>query len=111
MEEKQKTWFVCTPEYWTSPQIMHGDPDPGERGCDIVEVEAQTKRQAKVLAVRAFRKAGCKYLDDWGNPFTGVTAETFPDYPGEGTSPHNHEELLVMRGDRYLKYDCPRCDP
>lgn len=80
-----KTWFVCTPEYWTSPQIMYGDPDPGEHGCDIVEVQARTKRDAKIIAVRAFRKADCKYLQDAGNPFTGITAETFDDYPNGDT--------------------------
>ena len=106
-----KTWFVCTPEYWTSPQIMYGNPDPGERGCDIVEVQARTKRDAKIIAVRAFRKADCKYLQDNGNPFTGITAETFDDYPSEETPSHNHAEPLVMRGDRYEKYNCPRCGP
>lgn len=106
-----KTWFVCTPEYWTSSPIMHGNPDPGERGCDTVEVQARTKRDAKIIAVRAFRKDDCKYLQDNGNPFTGITAETFDDYPNEDTPPHNHDDPLVMRGDRSQKYNCPRCDP
>jgi hypothetical protein len=66
-------WLVIGPEYGTTINIGLDDgTGPMEYGCDVVEVEADTKCDAKVLGVALLRRQ--PYLQRYAeeNPFTGV---------------------------------------
>jgi len=74
-------WFeVTSPEYMTHP----GDPcmngDPPEYGRDWLPVFTTSKRRAKALAVRAWRRKGDTYVsaDPWSNPFAGLDVRVSP---------------------------------
>jgi len=76
-------WHVVSPEYGTKMPILDDGSGPIEHGCDVVEVEADTKRAAIVAGVRVMRADTrfCHYHSDHcdGNPFTGMKA--YPVYP------------------------------
>lgn len=69
------TWFIVTPRY-----MLYGPThlDPPEYGSDVVEVSADTKRQALVKGVRELRRIGSHWLQDMTSdgrsPFTGLQA-------------------------------------
>lgn len=80
---KLKHWYVITPEYEVYPQSMY---EPAEWGCDVIEIEAATRRDAISLGVVVMLRGGkrdeftrYKYCydsrSDGCNPFTGVRAE------------------------------------
>jgi len=67
-------WYeVMSPEYITGGWA--GGLEPPEYGRDWLPVQATSKRRAKVLAVRAWRRRGHGYVtDDCGvNPFADLT--------------------------------------
>jgi len=70
-----KKYYVITPQYTS----MSYGYEPPETGCDVVEVEANTKREAKVKGLRELRKLHYGwinwYRDTDSNPFTGLRAE------------------------------------
>lgn len=47
--------MVYSPDYQTSP-MSYDPPDPGEYGADVIEVEAESKRDAIILGVAALMK-------------------------------------------------------
>ena len=71
-----RPYYVVSPEY-----EMYSDQDePPEWGCDVVEVEAGTKREAVVIGVR--RLLGSRHQTwpklnrmDERSPFAGMRAE------------------------------------
>ena len=75
-------YTVCTPQYTS----YYGDMEPPEVGADCVTVIADTKRKAKVLAVKELRKKGSEWMQDQASdrasPFTGL--EVFDEL-----CPHN----------------------
>ena len=74
-------YLIVTPEYET----YYGDYEPPEYGCDVVEVEASTKREAKVLGLRELRRTGSKWIldgaSDEHNPFTGLKVYNAEEEP------------------------------
>jgi hypothetical protein len=66
-----KTWLVVTPEYGEVIPIVDGQ-GPMEYGADVIFVEAESKRDALRLGVKAMKKRGDHYFDDCDNPFNGV---------------------------------------
>lgn len=71
-------YYVTTPLRWVVAPRPYGDsPDPGEEGCDYVEVVARNRQDARVVACRT------KDFSDWVNeargdnkpPFAGLTVE------------------------------------
>lgn len=61
-----KRYAVITPEFETHPS---DDINPPEYGCDYIEVEAENKRDARLLAVKLWRQQGgyrlyVNYYDD-----------------------------------------------
>jgi len=77
MATTEPRWFeVTSPEYMTfaGDPLMNGDPP--EYGRDWLPVFTTSKRRAKVLAVRAWRRKGDTYVsaDPWANPFTNLEA-------------------------------------
>lgn len=72
-----KRYVVIGPEYGTVEPILDDGTGPMEYGCDVVEVEAETRRAALVLGVRLLRRLPRGYLDRFPdeNPFTGVRVE------------------------------------
>ena len=72
-------WWVITPEYGTVVPVLDDGTGPEEFGCDVVEVEAPTRREALVLGLRELKKVTKGwinwYRDDTSNPFTGLRAE------------------------------------
>lgn len=73
-------WFVITPEYERYPGSYYSfEPEPPEYGCDVVEVEAETKRKALVEGVRELRRSRSDWLRDQvgdnKSPFTGLKVE------------------------------------
>lgn len=77
-------YAVSTPQYESVEPILDDGTGPIEVGCDIVCVEANTKREAIIKGVKIMRSKeympGWKTYYDWywdesTNPFTGVKAE------------------------------------
>ena len=69
-------YLVVTPEYETVISILPDGTGPSEWGSDTLEIEAPTARQAKVEAVRQWRKDYRSYVHDQlannCSPFTGL---------------------------------------
>lgn len=81
-------WYVITPEYAVTVPVTDEGDGPKEYGCDVIEIEAETRRDAIALGVREMLKGrvgGMRYqwcLDQRGDglsPYHGVTAEPVPD--------------------------------
>ena len=47
-----RRWYVVTPEYETKVPILDDGSGPVEYGCDVVEVEAETRRDAITFGVK-----------------------------------------------------------
>jgi hypothetical protein len=96
-------WFVITPSYTT--YYNSWSLDPPEYGCDVVSVDAPTKRQAKVEGVRKLRAIKSEWIQDAASdgvsPFTGLKVETT-------FCPHNvacHCDLKEC-----TQKECAQCD-
>lgn len=77
-----KRWLVITPEYGEVVPILDYGQGPLEYHSDVIEIEAETRRDALVLGVNLMRRNSCEY--HWfrhcdGNPFVGVKAEVVPE--------------------------------
>lgn len=77
-----KRWLVVTPEYGEVVPILDYGEGPLEYQADMIEVDAETRRDAIVLGVKLMRANSRKY--HWfchvdGNPFVGVKAEPVPE--------------------------------
>ena len=78
-------YAVCSPFYSATMPILEDGSGPLEETCDYIEVEAETPRQAKVFAVRAWRALNTKnrHEAEWianqrsngASPFTGLKVE------------------------------------
>lgn len=68
-------WMVCSPEYGTVIPVTDEGQGPTEYGCDVVFVEAETRRDALLFGVALLKQQGARYLDDAENPYAGVTVE------------------------------------
>lgn len=88
-----KRWCVITPEH----QTYDGGFEPPEYGCDVIEIEAETKRDAIRLGVVEMLKGSrCGYRrwyrycidqrSDNASPYTGVWAEEIPEGSDEEPS-------------------------
>lgn len=78
---QMKRWLVLTPEYGEVIPITDDGQGPTEYQRDVVEVEAETKRDAMLMGVRLMRQNPRDYhyfRHADGNPFVGVTAEEIP---------------------------------
>jgi hypothetical protein len=82
-----RRWLVLTPEYGVLIPVTDEGQGPIEYGCDGIEIEAETKRDAIVLGVKEMLKGGrgghgrgeryewCRdQRDDNRSPYTGVYA-------------------------------------
>jgi hypothetical protein len=74
-------YWVITPEYGEVVSVTDEGQGPLEYGCDVIEIEADNKRDAIVLGVKAMRANSATYhyyreCDD--SPFAGVRAELVP---------------------------------
>ncbi len=69
-------WSVTTPMYNTYGSPWGDPPEPPEYDCDWVCVEANTKREAAVKAVKKFREMNTEWMQDCrsdnASPFTGL---------------------------------------
>ncbi len=76
-------WEVWTPQYMT--YVGSWSLGPPEYGCDWVVVEAETKREAMVKAVRIWRAERTDWMldcaSDQASPFTGLHAEVIFEGP------------------------------
>lgn len=83
-----KRWYVVTPEYGVVIQVTDEGQGPTEWGCDVIEVEADTRRDAIALGVkemlrgrvgghgRWMRYQWCiDQRSDGASPYAGVKAE------------------------------------
>lgn len=91
-------WLVCSPEYGEVVPILDDGTGPTEYGCDVVFVEAETRRDALLLGVALFRQQGAKYLADAESPYAGVKVES-QVCPKHG--------MAEWRDDHY---ECPQCE-
>ena len=70
-------WSITTPMYTTYGNIL--DLEPPDYGCDWICVEADTKREAAVKAVKKFREMNTEWMQDCrsdnASPFTGLKIE------------------------------------
>jgi len=74
-------WIIVGPEYGTVVPVTDEGQGPMEYGCDVVEIEAETRRDALVLGVRLLRSQ--PYLQNYPdeNPFTDVKVERVLECP------------------------------
>ena len=74
-----KRWLVVTPEYGEVIPITDEGQGPTEYQSDVIEVEAETRRDAILIGVQLMRASPSDYHwfrdNCYGNPFVGVTAE------------------------------------
>lgn len=73
-----RRWLVITPEYGEVVPVTDEGQGPMEYGCDAIQVDAETRRDAIVLGVALMRQREREYhyfrhCD--GNPYVGVHAE------------------------------------
>ena len=71
---KWTKWMIVGPEYGVVEPILDDGTGPMEYGCDVVEVEANSKADARILGVRLLRQLRRGYLDRYKdeNPFAGL---------------------------------------
>lgn len=73
-----KRWLVYTPEYWRSSENWW---EPPECGPDVIEIEAETERDALALGVKAMLAdhshfGWCRNQRyDYASPYARVKAE------------------------------------
>ncbi len=83
-------WLVFTPQYRHSSEDGY---EPPEYGADVIEIEAETKRDALALGVKAMLAdhrhfAWCRnQRDDHASPYAGVTVEAADDFLDEIDNP------------------------
>ena len=67
-------YLVASREYETINPVLEDGSGPSEWGRDELYVDARTKREAKVLALREFRKQHVRFLHYYSDesPFTGM---------------------------------------
>ena len=69
-------YLVIIPAYETVIPILDDGTGPSEWGSDVLEVEALNASQAKVLAVREWRRQRTRWVSDQDTdcrcPFTGL---------------------------------------
>ena len=71
-----KRWYVITPEYGTVVPVLDWGQGPIEYNCDVIEIQARTKRDALLLGVKEMRRLQYEWFDDPSeNPYTGVRVE------------------------------------
>jgi hypothetical protein len=81
-----RRWLVFTPEYSEVIAILDDGSGPIEYGCDVIEVEAETRRDAIAFGVKlmlAATHSKYPYVHDARSdkvcPYTGVRAELVED--------------------------------
>jgi len=72
----QKKFAVVSPEYGEVVPVLDYGEGPVEYGCDYIEIETNSRRDALVLGIKAMRKDLRQYrylatLMDDECPFTG----------------------------------------
>lgn len=89
-----KRWYVVTPEYGTKINIGLDDgTGPMEYSADVIEIEAETRRDAVTLGVKEMLRVGRRgdfkwCLDarrDGVSPYAGVKAYPVEDEVGADT--------------------------
>lgn len=72
-----RRWLVIGPEYGVIDRILDDGTGPLEYSCDVVEVEAGSKRDARRIGVQLLRQIHRGYLQRYPdeNPFAGVKVE------------------------------------
>lgn len=65
LSRKLRTFIASSPNYEVYKGCYYGDnPEPPEYGCDVCLVEAYTKREAKIIALKHFLKQTNNYYID-----------------------------------------------
>lgn len=71
-------WWVYTPPH---NHYSSGYYDPAEYGSDVVQVEAESRKEALVLGLRELRRTHSDWVrdmeSDLRNPFNGLKAERY----------------------------------
>lgn len=97
-----RPYYAVTLPYQCYPDSDYG---AGEEGCDVVAVMGRTKHEAKVAAVRAFRKMGARGIEWSENPFGQFTLEAADCEHGLAIVEPEEDasDFRIIRG-------CPICD-
>ena len=84
-------YYVFTPEY-TTYKIMTA-LDPPECGCDVVDVEATTKRKALILGLKALEQIRSEWIrderGDGRNPFSKLKVQKACECDPPGNDENN----------------------
>lgn len=88
-----RNWIVITPEYGDVVPVLDYGQGPIEYGCDAIEIEAASKRDAIALGVKAMLNSKdyryCRESRQFGeNPYARVKAELIEDDAAQ-----HHEEV------------------
>lgn len=72
-----RRFYVISPEMSVVIPICDDGTGPMEYGCDVVEVEARTKRDARHLGFKLMREAKMAWATEHedGCPFAGMKVE------------------------------------
>ena len=97
-----KHWIVVTPEVGVVIPVLDDGSGPMEYGCDVVEVEAESRRDAIALGVRLMLRGRWReytYCKEQRaarcSPYTGVRAELLLDC--EPSTPHKDCDCMSCR--------------
>ena len=78
-----RRFYVVTPEYGTVIPILDAGTGPMEYGSDVVEIEAENRRDALVLGLKLLTEQNSRWVEearsDGVNPFNGLKVEEIED--------------------------------
>lgn len=86
-----RKWAVITPEYGVMIPVTDEGLGPLEYGCDVIEIEADTRRAAVVLGVKEMLRGGK------GGHGHGLRYQWCRDQRSDGRSPHAGVKAEEMR--------------
>lgn len=90
-----KRYFVVSPGYESYGRPYGDPPEPPEYGCDVLEIEADSKRTALILGVRemlTWRESWAKdNRDDGLPPWAGYRVEEVEADAGVGSGSEGNE--------------------
>lgn len=99
-----RSFYVVSPEYQTYG--CADPPEPPEYGCDCVEVQARTKREAQILGVRQMLKQRHSWaednISDGRPPWKGIKVE-------EAVCAHGIPDFIVFMG-KTAYVTCSACE-
>ena len=92
-----KRYIVISPKYTETVNILDDGSGPTEDACEVMEIEAKDRIDAKLLGVKAMaRPTHCQtyaWCSNDENPYVGVRVEEVSEEPKELAQNYLYEEI------------------